>query len=736
MDNNIENIDFSEALSKRYISYAMATIMSRSLPDVRDGLKPVHRRLLYAMLKLRLDPEFGFKKCARVVGDVIGKYHPHGDQAVYDALVRLAQVFAVRYPLVDGQGNFGSLDGDNAAAMRYTEAKLTDIAMLLLHDIDKETVDFKNTYDDGDVEPCVLPAKFPNLLANGSEGIAVGMATSIPPHNISEICSALIYLINNDQCSVKQLCNHISGPDFPTGGSLLETKENIVKNYEVGKGSFRIRAKWYKEELPRNSYQIVIHEIPYQVQKSRLIEKIADLYKAKKLTLLGNIRDESDAELRIVIEPKSKQVDSDLLMEQLFKLSDLETRFYLNLNVLDSSLVPRVMNLKEVLEEFIAHRFVILKRKSIYELNKIVARLEILEGYLVAYLNLDEVIRIIREEDEPKEELIKKFNLSDVQAESILNMRLRSLRKLEEFKIREERDELLKKQDWLNKILGSELLQKQELLNEFEELKKQFSSKNKIYKRRTEIIHEFEVNNFVSQSFIIDEPITILCSNLGWIRAVNGHNVDRTKIKYRSGDEERFVIEVKTTDKLVFLNDEGRFFTIEGHKIPRGKTDGQPLNLIFDIAVQSKIVNLFTYSADASFIVATKYGKGFKLKASDLVAQTKSGKQIVTLDNNDKIVTLKEIGKGHDMLAVVNSNRKMLIFKLSELPFMTKGKGVILQKQVSSDLCDVKSLNYEDGLYFQFGQKQRFESDIRGWLGRRATKGAMVPYGFAKTNKF
>jgi len=736
VENNIEDINFSDALGKRYISYAMATIMSRSLPNVRDGLKPVHRRLLYAMLKLRLDPESGFKKCARVVGDVIGKYHPHGDQAVYDTLVRLAQTFAVRYPLVDGQGNFGSLDGDNAAAMRYTEAKLTEVAMLLLHDIDKDTVDFKNTYDDGDTEPCILPAKFPNLLANGSEGIAVGMATSIPPHNVSEICSALIYLINNPECNVSNLVNFITGPDLPTGGAILETKESIIKSYETGRGAFRVRAKWYKEDLPRNNYQIVIYEIPYQVQKSKLIEKIADLYKAKKLTLLGNIRDESDSDLRIVIEPKSKQVDSDLLMEQLFKLSDLENRFYLNLNVLDGDLIPRVMNLKEVLNEFIIHRYDILKRKSVYELDKIVSRLEILEGYLVAYLNIDEVIKIIREEDEPKPELIKKFDLSDVQAESILNMRLRALRKLEEFKIKEERDELVKRQSWLKKLLDSELLQKQELLTEFEELKKQFSNKNKLYKRRTEIIHQFEISNLVSRSFIVEEPLTLLCSKLGWVRAVTGHNLDRGKFKYRNGDEERFVVEVKSTDKLILLNDEGKFFTLESHKVSRGKSDGQPLNLIFDLQSDSKIVSLFKYNEKDNFILATKYGKGFRLDARNLIAQTKSGKQIVTLDGSDKVEVLRPVAESHDMVVVVNSNRKMLIFKLSELPLMSKGKGVILQKQIASELCDVKTLDSKEGLCFKMGTKLRTESDIRGWIGRRATKGSMVPYGFAKNNKF
>ena len=734
MHINMPTINFEEALGKRYISYAMATIMSRSLPDVRDGLKPVHRRLLYAMLKLKLDPQSGYKKCARVVGDVIGKFHPHGDQAVYDTLVRLAQVFAVRYPLVEGQGNFGSVDGDNAAAMRYTEAKLTKMAMLLLHDIDKNTVDFKNTYDDSDIEPTILPAKIPHLLANGSEGIAVGMATSIPPHNITEICNALIYLLNHPDCKIANLINHIKGPDLPTGGIILETKENIIKTYETGKGSFRVRAKWHKEELSRGIYQIVITEIPYQVQKSKLIEKIADLYKQKKIPLLGNIRDESDQELRIIIEPKSKLVDEQTLMEQLFKLTDLENKFHLNLNVLNDKLVPGVMDLKQVLEAFIKHRFIILQRKSQFELDKITHRLEILEGLLIAYLNLDRVIAIIREEDEPKIELVKEFKLTEIQVEAILNMRLRSLKKLEEMKIRAERDELLKIQQELQALLNSQELQKQELLTEFAEIKKEFNGKE--YKRRTEIKHEFAVANITKESFVIAEPITVLCSNLGWIRALNGHNLDHEKIKYRNGDKEGFILEVKTTDKLIIINDQGRFFTLEAHKILRGKTDGQSINLIFDNMTQSKIVNIFIYQDQDNYVLATKFAKGFKVKANDVTAQTKVGKQIINLDKNDSLAAIKQINQQDDAIAIVNSNRKMLIFKLADLPFMSKGKGVILQKQVDSNLSDITTLDLQQGLYFKAGSKTRHEKDIRRWFAKRASKGYLVPYGFAKNTKF
>ncbi|MBT5827842.1 MAG: DNA topoisomerase IV subunit A [Alphaproteobacteria bacterium] len=732
----VEQINFGDAIGKRYISYAMATIMSRSLPDVRDGLKPVHRRLLYAMLKLRLDPEFGFKKCARVVGDVIGKYHPHGDQAVYDALVRLAQTFSVRYPLVDGQGNFGSLDGDNAAAMRYTEAKLTEVSMLLLADIDKDTVDFKNTYDDSDSEPAILPSKFPNLLANGSEGIAVGMATSIPPHNIAELFSALIYLLKNPECYVKTLANFITGPDFPTGGLLLESKQAIIKAYETGRGSFKIRAKWHKEELTKGAYQIVITEIPYQVQKARLIEKIADLYKAKKLTLIGGIRDESDANLRVVIEPKSRNNDANLLMEQLFKFTDLENKFHLNLNVLDSKLVPRVMNLKEVLEEYIAHRYVIIRRKSQFELNKITARVELLEGYLIAYLNLDEVIAIIRESDEPKAQLIAKFNLTDNQAEAILNMRLRSLRKLEEFKIKTERDALLQEQGRLSSLLASTALQHAELLNEFEELKKEFTAKKAEYKRRTEIVNDFVHIELDETSFIEEEKVTVICSKLGWVRVVNGHNINNENIKYKIGDEQGFILELKTTEKILITVSDGKFYTLDTHKLPRGKTEGQPINMIIDLDSKAKILELKIYNKNHIFVVATKFGKGFKLLAKDVFAQTKTGKQIVNLDVKDELKVVKNIAPEDDALAVVNSNRKMLIFKLTELPFMTKGKGVILQKQISSELCDVKPLNFQNGLSWFSGKQVRTESDLRAWFGKRAIKGSLVPHGFSRKNIF
>lgn len=730
------NVNFADALGERYITYAMATIMSRSLPDVRDGIKPVHRRLLYAMLKLRLDPESGFKKCARVVGDVIGKYHPHGDQAVYDALVRLAQSFAVRYPLVEGQGNFGSIDGDNAAAMRYTEAKLTRVAMLLLEDIDKDVVSFKNTYDDSDIEPLILPGKFPNLLANGSEGIAVGMATSIPPHNASEIFQALIALLDDNEISVAKLCSYIKAPDFPTGGVIYESEESIIKSYQTGKGSFRVRAKWHKEDLGKGLYRIIITEIPYQVQKSRLIEKIADLYKQKKLTLLGSIQDESDADLRIIIEPKTRNIDSDLLMEQLFKFTELENKFYLNMNVLNSHTKPHIMSLKQVLQEFIEHRYVVMRRKSNYLLDKIINRLEILDGYLIAYLNLDKLIAIIRDNDEPKPLIIKEFSLTDNQAEAILNMKLRSLRKLEEFKIKAERDNLVKERDFYEKLLASKSMQKKQLLKEFKELKDEFSKDEGDYARKTEIIHNELTVNFDEKSFIESEKVTLISSKLGWLRIINGHAQDMDKLKFKTGDEPKFNLELNSLDKILLIALSGKFFMLDVHKLPKGRGDGQPINSIVDIANPANILKICKYEENKEYILATKFGLGFRVAAKDLISQTKTGKQIVNLANNDKLIACSEIKEGDDSIILVNSNRKMLIFKISELPKMQRGKGVILQRQVDSELCDVKSINFSEGLAWRTGKQVRQEKDLRAWLGKRAAKGSMVPFGFPKSCKF
>jgi len=570
-EKNIADVPLADALGERYLSYALSTIMSRSLPDVRDGLKPVHRRVLYAMMMLKLNPETGFKKCARVVGDVIGKYHPHGDTAVYDTMVRMAQSFALRYPLVDGQGNFGSIDGDNAAAMRYTEARMTKVATLMLEDLEQDTVDMRPNYDGSDSEPALLPGRFPNLLANGSEGIAVGMATSIPPHNVAEICDALQHLIKKPKCEVAELVDYVQGPDFPTGGVLVEAKDTIVKAYESGKGGFRVRALWEVENLSHGLYQIVVTEIPYQVQKGRLLEKMAELLRAKKLGLLANIRDESTETIRIVLEPKNRNVEPEVLMASLFKLTDLESRFSMNLNVLTSAGVPRVLNLKEVLREYLDHRHEVLVRKSNYRLGKIDHRLEVLDGYLIAYLNIDEVIQIIREEDHPKQVMMERFKLTEVQTEAILNMRLRSLRKLEEFEIKTEHDKLSAERKELKELLGDEKLRWKAIAKDIKELKKFFGPDTEIGARRTDIGDAPKPIDVSEEAFVEKESVTVLCSQKGWIKYVKGTYTEMPDAKYKEGDKERFITPCKTTDKLLVFGSNGRFYTLPVHKLPGGK---------------------------------------------------------------------------------------------------------------------------------------------------------------------
>jgi topoisomerase-4 subunit A len=733
-DETIVKVNFGEALGSRYLSYALSTIMSRSLPDVRDGLKPVHRRLLYAMLQLKLDPKSGYKKCARVVGDVIGKYHPHGDTAVYDTMVRLAQSFAVRYPLVEGQGNFGSIDGDNAAAMRYTEARLTDVALALMQDITNDTVDFRPTYDGSENEPAVMPAAFPNLLANGSEGIAVGMATSIPPHNVDEICSALLHLVKHPNASIEKLTDFIPGPDFPTGGLLVESKENIIRAYETGKGSFRLRARWEKEDLGRGAYQIIITEIPYQVQKSRLIEKIADLYKAKKLSLLGHIRDESTEDIRIILEPKSRQVNPEMLMESLFKTTDLETRVSLNMNVLNHQGTPHVMNLRAVLQAFLDHRLDVLVRKTRYRLGQISHRLEILEGLLVAYINLDEVIRIIREEDHPKQIMMAKWELTDIQAEAILNMRLRSLRKLEEVEIRKENDALIKEQEELQSIIDSEEKRLEVITGEIKATKAQFGKKTELGARRTDF-GESPTTEVVSiEAFIEKEPITILCSNKGWIKALKGHTDDLSSVKYKDGDKEKFTLKGYTTDKLLVFTSDGRFFTIPCNQIPGGKGHGEPLNLMIDMDDSASAIKLSIYKEDQTLLVASNKGKGFLIDAKDVVAQTKNGKQILSLPKDAKAhICLPITG---DAIATIGENRKLLVFMKDEIPVIKKGQGVILQKYKHGGLSDVKSFTLSEGLSWQLGERIRHEENLTPWIGKRSGQGRLPPTGFPRNNKF
>jgi topoisomerase-4 subunit A len=733
-NDTISTVSFRTTLEEKYLAYALSTITARSLPDVRDGLKPVHRRLLFAMLQLKLDPKSGYKKCARVVGDVIGKYHPHGDSAVYEAMVRLAQSFAVRYTLVEGQGNFGSIDGDNAAAMRYTEARLTDVAMTLLDGIDEDTVNFRATYDGSENEPIVLPAAFPNLLANGSEGIAVGMATSIPPHNAGEICDALKFLIGHPDCKVKNLLNRMPGPDFPTGGIIIESEANIATAYETGRGAIRVRAKWEKEALSHGLYQIIITEIPYQVPKSRLIENIAELFKNKKLPLLGNIRDESAEELRIVLEPKSRTVDPEMLMESLFKSTDLENRINLNLNVLNAKGAPQVMNLKDILQSFLDHRMEVLTRRSQYRLDKIAHRLEILDGLLIAYLNLDELIRILRKEDEPKPIMMKKWGLTDVQAEAILNMRLRSLRKLEEYEIKTEHDKLSKEQKELKSLLKSEEKRWERIGEEIDDIKKRFGKSTPLGKRRTEFA-EAPVGKFIDiEAFVEKEPITILCSKMGWIRAVRGHEVDVSDMKYKEGDEEQFQLKGQTTDKLLLFASDGRFYTLACDKIPRSKGQGEPVRLMIDMENDVDILDICIFVPEKKFLVASTNGKGFVVDTADVVAQTRSGKQILSVAEGFKAAGCRSAEGDH--VAVIGENRKLLIFPITQIPPMKKGQGVMLQKYKDGGLSDFKVFTLKEGLTWALGDKTRTETNLKDWIGNRADAGRLPPQGFPKSNKF
>ena len=748
---DIRDTRLADALSERYLAYALSTIVARSLPDVRDGLKPVHRRLLFAMRKLKLDPKAGFKKCARVVGDVIGKYHPHGDAAVYDTLVRLAQEFAQRYPLVDGQGNFGSLDGDNAAAMRYTEARLTEVAWALLEGIDENAADFRDTYDGEDSEPVVLPARFPNLLANGSTGIAVGMATSIPPHNIVELCDGLLHLIKFPNVRFSKLVSLIPGPDFPTGGVLIEPKSSIIEAYSTGRGGFRLRARWKKEKLPRGIYQIVISEIPYQVQKSRLIEKIAELVITKKLPILADVRDESTEEVRIVLEPKSRSVDPDMLMEQLFRMTELETRVVLNMNVLDAGNTPVVMDLREALQAFLDHRMDVLVRRSKYRLEKIENRLEILEGFLIAYLNLDKIIKIIRAEDEPKKKMMKTFKLTEVQAEAILNMRLRQLRKLEEKEIEQEHAERTKEGKSLRGLLRAKDRRWKAVAREITEIKKQFSAKTPLGQRRTRIGKPPSAVVVPLEVMIEKEPITVVASEKGWIRAQKGHVEDPAGLNYKEGDSGRFVLHAETTDKLVIFATNGRFYTLGCDKLPGGRGHGEPLRLMIDMNEGHDAVAMFIHKPGKEtgkkpgpgaekgrrLVIASETGRGFIVKEEAVIAQTRNGKQVLILSEGEKAQATAVVEPGADHLAVLGANRKLLIFPLDELPQMTRGRGVILQRYAKGGLADITTLKTADGLTWRAGhQGTRTEPDIKRWIGKRAQAGLVVPKGFSRSNRF
>jgi topoisomerase-4 subunit A len=731
----VEPIKLKDALEERYFVYALSTILHRALPDARDGLKPVHRRVLYAMRQLRLDPGTGFKKCARVVGDVIGKYHPHGDQSVYDALVRLAQSFAQRYPLVDGQGNFGNIDGDNAAAMRYTEARMTAIAAALLDGIDEDTVDFRETYDGEEEEPVVLPAAFPNLLANGSSGIAVGMATSIPPHNVEELCDAALHLIRHPRASVETMLSYLPGPDFPTGGILVDDQTGLIEAYKTGRGSFRLRARWHQEETGRGTYQIIVTEIPYGVQKSRLIEKMADLLQAKKLPLLGDVDDESAEDIRIVIEPKSRNVDAALLMEQLFRLTELEVRVPLNMTVLSKGLVPQVMGLVPVLQEWLDHRKVVLRRRSEHRLKQIDHRLEVLGGLLIAYLNLDEVIRIIRAEDEPKPVLIARFGLTDVQAEAILNMRLRSLRKLEEIEINAEHSKLSEERAGLIELLGSDDRQWDRIAAEIRDTKKQFGKGTPLGKRRTATAELPQIEGSIEDGLIEKEPVTIVLSEKGWIRALKGHDADLSKLTFKTDDTLKYAIKAQTTDKLVLFATNGKFYTLETNELPGGRGQGEPVRLMIDLDETDEILEGFVYKPGRKLLVASNIGNGFIVPEDEVVAQTRKGKQVLNLAPGERAALCR--AASGDTVAALGENRRLLVFPLSELPEMSRGRGVRLQKYKDGGLSDAQIFDSAVGLRMGGPEgRMRTVADLAPYRGARAQSGSTGLWGLPKNNRF
>ncbi|MBO4294034.1 MAG: DNA topoisomerase IV subunit A [Alphaproteobacteria bacterium] len=730
----IKDVALKEELSKRYLSYAMSTIVSRSLPDVRDGLKPVHRRLLYAMRQLHLDPKTGYKKCARVVGDVIGKYHPHGDVGVYGAMVRLAQDFSVRYPLVDGQGNFGNIDGDGAAAMRYTEARLTEFAMALMEGLSDDAVDFVDTYDGEEQEPAVMPAAVPNLLCNGSTGIAVGMATNIPTHNLSEVCDALLYLIENKEATDEALVQRLKGPDFPTGGVIVDSFESIVNTYKQGKGSFRIRAKWTTEDLGHGQYQIVVSEIPYGVLKSKLIEHIAQLLNEKKLPLLADVRDESAQDIRIVLEPKTRSVDAEMLMELLFKETELEFKFNMNMNVLDSDCVPRVMSIGEVLRAYLAHRHIVLQRRTAHRLSKISARLEILSGYLIAYLNLDEIIRIIREEDDAKAVMQVRFNLTDNQAEAILNMKLKSLRKLEETEIHGEYDELSAEKNELEALLSDEGKRWAAIALEIKQTKERFGKKTALGRRRTEFASAPTDVEITIEALVEKEPITIILSQKGWIRSMKGYVNLSDDFKFKEDDSLLKVIHAQTTDKIVLFDTSGKFFTVQASDIPAGRGFGQPLRLMIDLANNDNIAEMFVYEPNARYVVASNSGHGFVVDDNHIIAQTRIGRKIMNLADGEKAVFCRKITG--DMVALVGENRKLLIFKAEEIPMMARGRGVTLQKYKDAHLTDIQIFDSNVGFSYNRSGGIAVEKDLLAWLGHRAQAGKLVPFGFPKSNTF
>jgi topoisomerase IV subunit A len=733
---------FDDALSQRYLVYALSTITARSLPDLRDGLKPVHRRLLWAMRLLKLDPAAAYKKCARVVGDTIGKYHPHGDQSVYDAMVRLAQDFSLRYPLVDGQGNFGNIDGDNAAAYRYTEARLTASAIELMAGLDEGTVDFKPTYNNEEEEPEVFPGLFPNLLANGASGIAVGMATSIPPHNVAELIDAATHLIDDPGADDAALLAYVAGPDFPTGGVLVDSAEAIALAYRTGRGSFRVRARWTIEKGPQGSWTAIVSEIPYQVPKGKLIEQIAGLIADRKLPILADVRDESDAEIRICIEPRSRTVDPDVLMESLFRLTDLEARISLNLNVLDASRTPKVMGLKEVLGGWVGFQLEVLVKRAEHRVRKIDDRLELLEGYLIAFLNLDRVIEIIRTEDEPKPVMIAEFALTDRQAEAILNMRLRSLRRLEEMQLKGERDDLVKEREGLAQLIESPARQRTRLKKDLAALRAKYGPETPLGRRRTLVEEAAPAREIPLEAMIEREPVTVILSKRGWIRAMRGH-VEKTNaeaLKFKEGDELAFpLLHAHTTDKILIASSDGRFYTLAADRLPGGRGFGEPVKLMVDIEGEGNVVALLRAGAGQTLLVASSDGRGFLTPAAAAVAETRKGKQIVNLRPGAKLKVVRPLKAADDYLAVIGENRKLVVYPLAELPEMGRGQGVQLQRYRDGGLADAAGFTFTEGLSWAMGGESgrtRTETDLNPWRTARGAAGRMPPTGFPKDKPF
>ncbi len=738
-DDNILPVDLKAALEERYLAYALSTITQRALPDVRDGLKPVHRRIVYAMSEMGLRPNAAFRKCAKIVGEVMGNYHPHGDQSIYDALARLAQDFSQRYTLVNGQGNFGNIDGDSPAAMRYTESKMTAVSELLLEGIDQDAVDFRDTYDESNSEPIVLPGAFPNLLANGSSGIAVGMATSIPSHNAHELCDAALHLIKDRDATVEKLVElYIPGPDFPTGGIIIDDRRSIIESYKTGRGGFRVRSKWEIEDLGRGGYQIVVTEIPFQVQKSRLIEKIAELLIARKLPLLEDIRDESAEDIRVVLVPKSRSVDATILMESMFKLTELESRFPLNMNVLSMGRIPKVMALNEVLKEWLDHRREVLLRRSRFRLAAIEKRLEILGGFLIAYLNIDEIIAIIREEDEPKPVMMERFGLTDNQVEAILNMRLRSLRKLEEFEIRKEFDGLSKEKADIESLLASEEKQWQTVAWEIGEVKKKFAKATEIGRRRTQFAEAPEADDAaIQQAMIEKEPITVVVSEKGWIRALKGHISDTATLTFKEGDALKVAFPAQTTDKILIITTGGKAYTLGGDKLPGGRGHGEPLRIMVDMENDQDVLTAFVHDPQRKQLIASTAGNGFIVAEAELVANTRKGKQIMNVSYPDETKLLVPISGDH--AAVVGENRKMVIFPLSQVPEMSRGKGVRLQRYKDGGVADIRCFAIADGLTWEDSAGRTFtktKDDLAEWLGDRAGAGRAVPKGFPRSGRF